>query len=56
LVLRFLFDLCHRLAAADQLAHAVLDDFHLVATDLAEVDFVDFSHIYHLNLREYSQI
>ena len=39
-----LFDLRHWLATADKLSETVLKDFDLVSTDLAEINFVDFSH------------
>ena len=39
-----LFDLRHWLATADKYSKTVLKDFDLVSTDLAEINFVDFSH------------
>jgi hypothetical protein len=38
-------DLRHRLPAADEDARPVFEDLHLVAADLAEVDFIDIGHI-----------
>ena len=39
-----LLDFRHWLATADKLSETVLKDFDLVSTDLAEINFVDFSH------------
>jgi hypothetical protein len=48
---RLLFDLNHRLTAADQLTYATLQDLDLVAAYIAVIDLSHFRHLDHVNLQ-----